>query len=161
MGCKLCSKCGKKYEQSSAEEYYGPNADGEYPSSYAHCPDCDKKAKAKKESAKDEELKQLRAKCEWLEAALKRATRDSPPGKKQKTESVLPKNVWHVTKADLPGYREELATCDVIGTYLSQAKAEEAMAAFLEEGNWQEGYGYHQGEDAESNIEVVRSRLTA
>ena len=49
----------------------------------------------------------------------------------------------------------------MIGTYLSQAKAEEAMAAFLEEGNWQEGYGYHQGEDAESNIEVVRSRLTA
>ena len=55
--------------------------------------------------------------------------------------------------------QDKLASCEVIGTYLSKAKAEQAMADYLEEGDWQKGYGYHQGEDAESNIEVVQSYL--
>ena len=28
------------------------------------------------------------------------------------------------------------------------------MSEYLEEGGWQKGCGYHQGEDAESNIEI-------
>ena len=123
------------------------------------CPDCDKKAN--KDKAKDDEIQQLRARVKELEDALC-ATKEAPPAKKQKTESVLPKTVWLVTKADLPeDQHDRLATCEVIGTYLSKAKAEEAMEAFLEEGGWEEGYGYHQGTCFESNIEVVASRLTA
>ena len=36
-----------------------------------------------------------------------------------------------------------------------------AMAAFLQRGGWQEGYDFHQGEDAESRIEIYRSVLDA
>tara|TARA_B100000780_G_scaffold209023_1_gene149102 strand:+ start:261 stop:770 length:510 start_codon:yes stop_codon:yes gene_type:complete len=167
MGCNRCGECGQKYEQSSAEEYfwpkyelrstYGPDSDGEYPDEYDHCPDCDEKQQ--KTKGKDGELKQALARVAELEAALKRATK-APPVKKQKTETVLPKVVWHVTKADHPmDPQDKLASCEVIGTYLSKAKAEQAMADYLEEGGWQEGYGYHQGEDAESNIGVVQSFL--
>lgn len=181
MGCNRCGECGQKYEQSSAEEYfwpkyelrstYGPDSDGEYPDEYDHCPDCDEKQQ--KTNAKDGELKQARvslkqarvslkqaqARVAELKTALERATK-APPVKKQKTETVLPKVVWHVTKADHPmDPQDKLASCEVIGTYLSKAKAEQAMADYLEEGGWQEGYGYHQGEDAESNIGVVQSFL--
>ena len=157
---QLCQRCGVKYEMFWAEEYYSSDSDGEYPRDM--CPDCDKKAK--KDEAKDDEIQQLRARVKELEDALKRATKEAPPAKKQKTESVLPKTVWLVTKADLPEDQQQhdrLATCAVIGTYLSKAKAEEAMEAFLEEGGWEEGYGYHQGTCFESNIKVMASRLTA
>ena len=53
------------------------------------------------------------------------------------------------------------ATAGQSDVSLFAALAEAAMAAFLQRGGWQEGYGYHQGEDAESRIEIYRSVLDA
>ena len=52
-----------------------------------------------------------------------------------------------------------MVNIEVLGTYSSRARADEAKAEYLEDGDWQEGYGYHQGLDAESAIEVYRTTL--
>ena len=51
---------------------------------------------------------------------------------------------------------------EVLGTYSSRANAEAALEEFLEEGGWQEGYGYHNGaDDGESNIQIAETELDA
>lgn len=74
---------------------------------------------------------------------------------------VLPKRVWVVTKADDPNTDEPLASCKVLGAYLTKAVAQQVVDGFVEQGRWQAGYSYHQGEDAESIIEVKAAALHA
>ena len=81
-----------------------------------------------------------------------------PPTKSSKPGT----EVFVLAKGDWPrSERAQLVNVKVLGTYSSRALAEAAMAAFLQRGGWQEGYGYHQGEDAESRIEIYRSVLDA
>ena len=81
-----------------------------------------------------------------------------PPTKSSKPGT----EVFVLAKGDWPrSERQRLVNVKVLGTYSSRALAEAAMAAFLQRGGWQEGYGYHQGEDAESRIEIYRSVLDA
>ena len=68
-----------------------------------------------------------------------------------------------ITKADHAGCGEQLAQCTVIGTYVTKAAAcctagegtlpRRRRVAVLE------GHGYHQGEGAESAIEIERAGL--
>lgn len=70
--------------------------------------------------------------------------------------------VFVLAKGDWPrSQSQKLVNVKVLGTYSSRALAEAAKAAFLHRGGWEEGYGYHQGEDAESSIEIYRSVLDA
>mgnify|MGYP005638850199 CR=1 FL=1 len=39
--------------------------------------------------------------------------------------------------------------------------AEVAKQEFLDDGGWQEGYGYHQGDAGESTIEILETTLDA
>lgn len=83
----------------------------------------------------------------------------APPAKKQ-CVSPKPSHVWVLTKGDHPEDRyDKLVKVEVLGVYSTRAKAEDAKAEYLEEGGWQEGYGYHQGTDAESNIEIHEQTL--
>lgn len=77
----------------------------------------------------------------------------APPAKKHR-KAASPIRVWVLAKGDWPEQHEKLVSVEVLGVFRSLAAAEEAKAEYLEEGGWMEGYGYHQGEDAESNIEV-------
>ena len=79
--------------------------------------------------------------------------------KQQEPTMSLPNSVWVLTKADHAEYREHLASCTVIGVFVKEAAAKQAKAKFLQDGSWEEGYGYHQGDDAESAIEIERSAL--
>ena len=59
----------------------------------------------------------------------------------------FPKQVWVLTHAELPEEGDGVPSCDVVGTYLSKEKAQEAMEVYLEENGFEEGqWGYHQGE---------------
>ena len=93
--------------------------------------------------------------------AVDLTTEDEQPTKKLKQDAGarLPSRVWVLTKADHASCGEQLAQCTVIGTYVTEAAAQQAKARYLEEGGWQQGYGYHQGEDAESAIEIESSAL--
>ena len=84
-------------------------------------------------------------------------------GPEPPTKSSKPgPEVFVLAKGDWPrSERQQLVNVKVLGTYSSRALAEAAMAAFLQRGGWQEGYGYHQGEDAESRIDIYRSVLDA
>ena len=58
-----------------------------------------------------------------------------------------PKQVWVLTHAELPEEGDGVPSCDVVGTYLSKEKAQEAMEVYLEENGFEEGqWGYHRGE---------------
>ena len=84
----------------------------------------------------------------------------APPSKRAKSEPAS--TVFVLVKGDWPrSPSSHLVNVKVIGTYSSRALAEAAKAAFLHNGGWDEGYGYHQGEDAESRIEIYRSVLDA
>ena len=83
-----------------------------------------------------------------------------PPTKRAKPEPASA--VFVLAKGDWPrSQSQKLVNIKVLGTYSSRALAEAAKAAFLHRGGWEEGYGYHQGEDAESRIEIYRSVLDA
>ena len=47
----------------------------------------------------------------------------------------------------------------LLGVFSTKQAAEQAKEDFLEESGWEEGYGYHQGTDAESNIEIHEETL--
>ena len=84
----------------------------------------------------------------------------APPTKRAKSEPASA--VFVLAKGDWPrSQSQRLVNIKVLGTYSSRALAEAAKAAFLHHGGWEEGYGYHQGEDAESRIEIYRSVLDA
>ena len=70
--------------------------------------------------------------------------------------------VYVLVKGDWPrSPNAHLVNVKVLGTYSSQALADAAKAAYLQRGGWEEGYGYHQGEDRESRIEIYRSTVDA
>lgn len=72
------------------------------------------------------------------------------------------KEVWVLAKGDHPENQyDELVLVSVLGAYSSRARAEQAKEAFLEDGEWQEGYGYHQGNAAESTIDIFPAFLNA
>ena len=70
--------------------------------------------------------------------------------------------VWVLAKGDHPQHQyDRLVGVSVLGAYSSRARAEQAKEAFLEDGGWEEGYGYHQGNDAESTIDIFPVVLNA
>ena len=86
----------------------------------------------------------------------------APPTAKRSKPNNLASAVYVLVKGDWPRSRSaKLVNTRVLGTYSSQALAEAAKAAYLQRGDWEEGYGYHQGEDAESRIDIYRSVLDA
>lgn len=86
---------------------------------------------------------------------------EPPPAKRAKPE-LASAAVYVLAKGDWPrSSSAKLVNVKVLGTYTSQAMADAAKAAYLQRGGWQEGYGYHQGEDAESRIEIYRTVLDA
>ena len=88
------------------------------------------------------------------------STMAPPPDAKRAKHTAAA--VYVVVKGDWPrSPSAKLVSIKVLGTYSSQALADAAKAAYLQRGGWEEGYGYHQGEDAESRIEVYRSVLDA
>ena len=185
MGCSVCCDCGDKFEVAHAEEYYA-RVDGIDFSNEDEwfeievCPDCDAERRKKKEQAK--EMAALKKRVSLLEAELQaeRSLREqaekrleapidlthlpdsSPPTtKKQKVEaSIVGRKVWVIAKADHAEQDSHLARCEVIGTYASEEAAQEALDEYLEDGDWQEGYGYHQGFE-ESSIEIYPSAIEA
>jgi len=81
--------------------------------------------------------------------------RQAPVQKKKKKKSV-----WVLTKGDWPDHQgQKLVDVEVLGVFTSLDAAEQFKEDYLVEGGWEEGYGYHQGEDAESNIEIHKQRL--
>ena len=165
MPCHRCQKYGEKYEQSSAEEYYGPDSDGEYPCYYATCPDCDRKQQ--KANAKDGELKQLRTRVAELEASLKRATK-APPVKKQKTDTA-DKNVFLVIHDGEPqdtgsnhNYSDTLPNTQdtkIIGVFTSYSKAVLAAEDYAQSMDWLEEEEEEEEEEVELDKEMWRQQL--
>ena len=77
----------------------------------------------------------------------------APPAKRQR--QVKPQRVWVLTKGDWPDNPgQQLVDVEVLGVFSSFDAAEQFKEDYLVEGGWQEGYGYHQGQAAESNIEI-------
>ena len=163
MGCSRCSECGGKFEASSAEEYAeGIGRDPDYET----CPRC--LEKSDQEAAKENEFASLEAEVLRLrsENAQLRATTVKRPApavidltKRQKVSA--PSSIWVIAKGDWPDHSNaQLVDIKVLGTYSSREKAEAAKQEYLEDGGWEQGYGYHQGE-SESAIEIFQSTLDA
>ena len=174
MGCAECAECKEKFEEYSAEEFAGEiGAEPDYDT----CPACI--VKQNREAQERAELEELRGRVKALQkevlderskriAAERRvgaaSTSEAPVAKKQKTEtsSPPPRQVWVLTHADLPEnpHTDGVPSCEVIGAYLSEEKAQEAMAEYLEERGFEEGQyigGYHAYGRGESYIGVKRA----
>jgi len=170
MGCCRCHVCGEKFEAYDAEEY----ADSGEEPDYETCPDClgkeeraaEKEAYVKKQEA---ELVALRAEVKTLRKKLAASstidlTRDDdsdtkPPATK-KAKVSGPTEVWVIVKGDWPDHpNAQLVDVDVLGTYSSEEKAEEAMEEYIEQGGWMQGYGYHQGSSSESTIKIIAKTI--
>lgn len=162
MGCCRCCDCGGKFEGYDADEYAEDNGLDE--PDYETCPDCLEKAQCEVEQEEhmkrqEVELTALRAEVKSLKAKLAAATtvdltkeESKPPAAKK---AKVSQKVWVIVKGDWPDHpNAQLVEVDVLGTYSSAEKAEAAKQDFLEEGGWEEGYGYHQGE-SESTIEII------
>mmetsp|Transcript_23358 Transcript_23358/g.36167 ORF Transcript_23358/g.36167 Transcript_23358/m.36167 type:complete len:113 (+) Transcript_23358:314-652(+) len=79
-----------------------------------------------------------------------------PATKKAKVSGT----VWVIVKGDWPDHPgQQLVDVDVLGTYSSEEKAEAAMEEFIEEGGWEQGYGYHQGSSSESTIQIIAKTI--
>ena len=79
-----------------------------------------------------------------------------PATKKAKVSGT----VWVIVKGDWPDHPgQQLVDVDVLGTYSSKEKAEAAMEEFIEEGGWEQGYGYHQGSSSESTIQIIAKTI--
>ena len=86
--------------------------------------------------------------------------KSSAPKRVKMSDTSQP--IYVLVKGDWPrSASAKLVNIKVLGTYSSQALADAAKDAYLQRGGWEEGYGYHQGYDAESRIEVYRSVLDA
>eukprot|EP00040_Diaphanoeca_grandis_P025428 m.140870 g.140870 ORF g.140870 m.140870 type:complete len:128 (+) comp30145_c0_seq2:36-419(+) len=100
-----------------------------------------------------------------LKQAPKPARAPAPPSSKSAKVAAnvaAPRltTVWVIAKGDFPEYNSQLVDINVLGVYSSRARAETAKKNFLEEGNWEEGYGYHQGE-GESTIKIFQKTIDA
>jgi hypothetical protein len=168
MGCKICDGCGEKFEAYVADEYAGDNAEPNYDT----CPDC--LIKDAGEVKHDAEVSSMRAELQALRTENTRLqqtlnkrsasvvidlTEGSNSPKKRKTETG--KQVWVLAKGDWPSHRAQLVDVDILGTYSTEEKASAAKEQYLEEGDWMEGYGYHQGEDGESTIDIFETTIDA
>jgi hypothetical protein len=163
MGCEICCECNEKFEAYSAEEYAGSDEEPNYET----CPDCLQKAHTAEEQSA--ELASLRSEVKTLRQKVADGARKRPievidveaePSPKKHKAVALPHSVWVIAKGDLPDQHEKLSGVSVLGTYSSKEKAEAALSQFIEEGEWEEGYGYHQG-GAESNIQIFQSTINA
>jgi len=94
--------------------------------------------------------------------ASRSLTMAPPPNAKRAKPSSVAAAMYVLVKGDWPrSSSAKLVNIKVLGTYSSQALADAAKATYLQRGGWEEGYGYHQGNDAESRIEIYRTVLDA
>ena len=173
MGCSKCYQCGDKFEDYDAEEYARENgweSDAEDEDScdedappgpnYEMCPGCLRREETRKEEkriaqARETELVALRKEVNELRKKVAASANGEPAKKKSKVSE----KVWVIVKGDWPDHPgAKLVDVDVLGTYSSHEKAEAAKEEFLEDGGWEKGYGYHQGE-SESTIKIVSSTM--
>lgn len=182
-----CRTCAGYYDQSDADQWMldtgrdvEDGKDGndlEYPFE-RHCPEC--VDKLEEHVRNEEEICGLRDQVVSMrnqrDKALARVdtllrertaapavvdlTSDEPAAKKRRAKA---QSVWVLHKGDWPCEpNAQLVNIEVLGTYSSRANAEAALEEFLEEGGWQEGYGYHNGaDDGESNIQIAETELDA
>ena len=120
-----------------------------------------------REAARREERRKLLASAKVVPIPVSRKMKSLPPSAVDPPPSAKrakpdPAAIFVLVKGDWPcNPRAQLVSVKVLGTYSSHALADAAKAAFLQRGGWEEGCGYHQGEDAESRIEIYRSVLDA
>lgn len=136
MDCETCRKCDKNFDRRIAEEHAAKK--GVEPC-FDTCVGC--LEKSEKEVKKEEELKMLKDRISELERELaqekqKRAapeqeaggeggkteavdlTGDAEPSPRKKQKMIS--NIWVITKADLPGFMEKVASCEILGTFSSK-----------------------------------------
>lgn len=70
------------------------------------------------------------------------------------------KSVWVLARGSYPDHQlARIVDVEVVGSYSSEEKAQDAKQDYLDEGGWEEGgYGYHRGED-EHRIEIYETVL--
>ena len=175
MGCHQCWQCGGKFEAYDAEEYaaeigdYNSDSDEELKVDYDTCPGCLKKAKVQAEKdayskRQEAELVALRAEVASLRKKLAASntidlTNDSDTKQPATKKAKVSGKVWVIVKGDWPDTpHSQLVDIDVLGTYSSKEKAETAMEDFIEDGGWEQGYGYHRCE-SESNIQIIAKTI--
>ena len=178
MPAYKCFTCNRKYEAYEASDWMEAKGcvdeNGE-PLEYPHegmCPRCvDEEEERERER---EELlglrKQVNALRDERDQLLERVAilekraapevadlaSDEPAAKKQKAKA---QSVWVLHKGDWPcDQQAKLVDIEVLGTYSSRANAQAALEEFLEDGGWEKGWGYHQGE-SESNILIAETEL--
>jgi len=180
MGCHRCCECSQKFEAYDAEEY--AEEEGLEDPDYDTCPDCLGLAaiKAEQEAEKDAhtkkqdaELVALRAEVMSLRKKLAASSTidltnddddddddDSDTKQPATKKAKVSGTVWVIVKGDWPDHPgQQLVDVDVLGTYSSEEKAEAAMEEFIEEGGWEQGYGYHQGSSSESTIQIIAKTI--
>lgn len=167
MGCHQCWQCDDKFEAYDAEEY-AEDADEPEPN-YDTCPGCLKRAKVQAEkdaSSKRQEAELVALRAEVISLRKKLAasntidlTNDSDTKQPATKKAKVSGKVWVIVKGDWPDTpHSHLVDVDVLGTYSSKEKAETAMDDFIEDGGWEQGYGYHRGE-SESNIQIIAKTI--